>query len=261
MAATAARTARRAWVPVLIPGDDDIMRTKFGGKPYIPQGREWPLCPVSGEPLLFLCQLVARDSPLATDDPDTMLQFFARADATAVRDDIHGNVLARAVRAPDRYPAPPNAVIPRAATLLESATVLRWDEHSDYPDREELEFASALAADGSGVGDACAECLHPISGIKVGGWPYWVRVTPGSLAHRLLPPLALCCLSLPAGRTQIQACQRPHCDECGRELDIVFLQLDSHDPVFRGCFGDGGIAHIFQCRDHPKHFQLHWQCM
>jgi hypothetical protein len=101
-------------------------------------------------------------------------------------------VLARAVRAPDRYPAPPNAVIPQAATLLESATVLRWDEHSDYPDREELEFASALAADGSGVGDACAERLHPISGIKVGGWPCWVRVTPGSLANRLLPPLALC---------------------------------------------------------------------
>lgn len=176
MAATAARTARRAWVPVLIPGDDDIMRTKFGGRPYIPQGREWPLCPVSGEPLLFLCQLVARDSPLATDDPDTMLQFFARADATAVRDDIHGNVLARAVRAPDRCPAPPNAVIPQAATLLESATVLRWDEHSDYPDREAPEFASSLAADRSGVGDACAERLHPISGIKVGGWPYWVRV-------------------------------------------------------------------------------------
>eukprot|EP01043_Picozoa_sp_COSAG02_P007522 COSAG02_NODE_226_length_28168_cov_64.619153_3_plen_252_part_00 len=192
MAPTAARTARRAWVPVLVPGDDDVMRTKFGGRPYIPQGREWPLCPVSGEPLLFLCQLVARDAPLATDDPDTMLQFFARADAAAVRDDIHGSVLARAVRAPDRYPAPPNAIIPQAATLLESATVLRWEECSDYPDREEPEFASALAADGSGVGGACPERLRPISGIKVGGWPYWVRVTPGSLASRPLPPLALC---------------------------------------------------------------------
>ena len=192
MAATAARTARRAWVPVLIPGDDDIMRTKFGGRPYIPKGREWPVCPVSGDPLLFLCQLVARDSPLATKDPDTMLQFFARADLTAVRDDTHGHVLARAVRAPDRCPAPPNAVIPQAATLLQSATVSRWDEHCDYPDPEEPAFASALAADDSGGGDACAERLHPASGIKVGGWPYWVRVTPGSLANRLLPLLALC---------------------------------------------------------------------
>ena len=192
MAATAARTARRAWVPVLIPGDDDIMRTKFGGRPYIPKGREWPVCPVSGVPLLFLCQLVARDSPLATEDPDTMLQFFARADATAVRDDTHGNVLARAVRAPDRYPAPPNAVIPQAATLLESATVLRWDEHSDYPDPEEPEIDGALAADDSGGGDACVERLHPASGIKVGGWPYWVRVTLCSLATRPLPPLAIC---------------------------------------------------------------------
>ena len=261
MAATAARTARRAWVPVLIPGDDDIMRTKFGGRPYIPKGREWPVCPVSGVPLLFLCQLVARDSPLATEDPDTMLQFFARADATAVHDDTHGNVLARAVRAPDRYPAPPNAVIPQAATLLESATVLRWDEHSDYPDPEEPEIDGALAADDSGGGDACVERLHPASGIKVGGWPYWVRVTLCSLATRPLPPLAICKLSPPVRRTQIQACRWPHCDECGREMGIVFLQLDSHDTVFQGCFGDCGIAHIFQCRDHPKHFQLHWQCM
>ena len=181
-AATAAHAARRAWVPVLMPGDDDIMRTKFGGRPYIPAGREWPLCPVSGDPLLFLCQIVARGSPLApmTEDPDTMLQFFARADATAVHDDPHGSVLARAVRAPDRCPAPPNANIPQAATLLESATVSRWDEQCDYPDREEPEFAGAPSDDHSGGSDACVGRFSPAGGIKVGGWPYWVRVTPGS---------------------------------------------------------------------------------
>ena len=169
--------ARRAWVPVLIPGDDDVMRTKFGGRPYIPAGREWPLCPVSGHPLLFLCQIMARGSPLAAtvDDADTMLQFFARADAAAVDDDPHGNVLTRAVRAPDRHAAPLDASIPHAATLLESATVARWEEQLDYPGREEPHFTPVISDVGCTGSDADEKSCSPAAGIKIGGWPYWVR--------------------------------------------------------------------------------------
>ena len=58
---------------------------------------------------------------------------------------------------------------------------------------------------------------------------------------------------------QIQARQVPKCDDCAREMDILFLQLDSQGTIFEGCFGDRGIAYIFQCRDHPTQFQLLWQ--
>ena len=56
----------------------------------------WPTCKVSGDPLLFLCQIEARTSPLAACmEPDLMLQFFARAQGRAVGGD--GGVLARLV--------------------------------------------------------------------------------------------------------------------------------------------------------------------
>lgn len=158
------------------------MCTKFGGRPYIPQGREWPVCHVSGDPLLFLCQLVARDSPfgLAMEDPDTMLQFFTRADATVVVEEPYGNnVFARLIRAPDRYPAPPNADIPPAATLLKSATISRWDEYSDHPDREEQEcFVGEVGGGYCGGSDGhmvSFPAAAATAGIKLGGWPYWVR--------------------------------------------------------------------------------------
>ena len=60
---------------------------------------------------------------------------------------------------------------------------------------------------------------------------------------------------------QLQGRDVSSCHMCGAEMDVLMLQLDSQDSVFRDCFGDAGIAHIFQCKEHPENFDMAWQCM
>ena len=187
--AAAADTARKYWAPILHLGDDDTTRSKFGGKPFVPATMSWPTCKVSGDPLLFLCQIEARTSPLAACmEPDLMLQFFARAQGRAVGGD--GGVLARLVRAPDQQSEPANMGIPASVTLLESAVVTGWEEGSDYPGCEEPDFPLDKADEHDGGKEAYVDRFAPAGGLKIGGWPYWVRRPRFCTGLQLWPTLS-----------------------------------------------------------------------
>ena len=148
-------------------------------KPFIPATMSWPTCKLSGDPLRFLCQIEACASPLVhvvSMESDLMLQFFAGADGRSVEG---GTLRTRLIRSPGQQSEPANMEIPASATLLESAVVTGWEERSDYPGYDEPEFPHDMADVFSGGDEAYIERFGPTSGLKFGGWPYWVRFSPG----------------------------------------------------------------------------------
>jgi hypothetical protein len=203
---TAAHRARRAWVPTLLHGNGDIAATKFGGMPFMPAGLHWPRCQTAGDPMIFLCQIAASSpgSPFAhIIEPGTMLQFFADADGNSLHS-APGSVLGRLITAPEQDPASSlsatnSSCPPPGVELLEPtasacdgrsyyrapvggltpcgycAAVTQWTEIEDYPGPEEPAFPSSTAEQYSGGEDAYIDKYCPATGIKVGGWAYWVR--------------------------------------------------------------------------------------
>lgn len=64
---------------------------------------------------------------------------------------------------------------------------------------------------------------------KFGGWPAWV-----------------------------QGADRPPCPKCSRGVEALF-QIDSNDLV-DFMWGDVGVAHLFQCGEHPDELAFTWEC-
>jgi len=262
IAAHEAAALRRCWRPLLEPAGaaEDLLRSKFGGRPFLPADAEWPSCWKTGRPLLFLCQLDVPASPLRGMLTDVeaehgLLQFFARADGRQVAYDPQGELFTRVVAA---SAGQPQGTVPADATLLPARMVQSWAQGEDeQPHPAEPEFEPSL------------DLADPAPGLKLGGWPSWVRSSP---LHLLSWP------SRKPSDAQIQSRDVPLCVHCEREgiaseTSTLLLQLDgADDSVFAESFGDSGCGFIFQgncspaasrsCRDGlgHQHFKLTWQC-
>jgi hypothetical protein len=161
---------RAVWVrDVRTGGDDDPRRSKFGGTPLVLAGQQWPRCSSSGLPLLFLCQFSSEDTPAAIADAG-MLQFFVKVDGRRVSADEY--VCSRVVQ-PD--PESSLAELPADVTLLEAVTIDSWERQIDYPGYEDDEFPRGIAQQHDAGEDAYIERFRPLEGLKLQGWPLWVR--------------------------------------------------------------------------------------
>jgi uncharacterized protein YwqG len=104
-------------------------------------------------------------------------------------------------------------------------TITGWKPMDDYPNYEE---AGQLGLE---LSDDEMEAIeeYPISGDKLGGWPYWV-----------------------------QGVEYPACPSCGETMRLVF-QIDSEDNL-PYMFGDAGCGHITQCKTHKEQLAFGWAC-
>lgn len=246
------RQWRAAWRPVIekdVPG-----RSQIGGPPLLRHGEEWPICARCGKGRELFLQLDSRDLPHGAQWMGSgVLQVFycTRCDAElegwAPFSQAH---VVRLVPSDDLVPASPGPW-----GTLPPAAIAGWETFDDLPDPAEhdelglnLDYdfqrktiavhcpSIGVRIDGLDLeahdddGRELAEAISAAAaGDKLGGWPHWV-----------------------------QGVEYPNCPRCAARMAPVF-QLDSNYNL-DFMFGDGGVAHVTQCPQHPDVVAFAWAC-
>lgn len=224
---------RTAWLPLVLEQDGPAWASKFGGAAFLPEGESHPICPNCGRPLQLLLQLDVANLP----EPqcwgaDGLVQLFYCTNVDAKCESKcqafapgSRSVVARRVAA-DTPGGASSASIEHA---LAPKHIVEWSFADDYPDFEEpvsRQFGEQLTVDEF---YAWIDNGLTLVGEKLGGWPAWV-----------------------------QGADRPPCPKCSRGMEAIF-QIDSNDLVDL-MWGDVGVAHLFQCGEHPDELAFTWEC-
>ena len=215
---------RPTFKPVVEPGEQAGLESRFGGQPWLPAGEGWPRCGDCGNPMTFFLQVAAAEVPAAMRERfgAGLLQMFYCTDGCDGFEAFSPASLIRLVR-----PFGTGATPAEAATENFAAKrIVSWTEQVDLPDWDELaDLGVELPEEEI---DALGQ-TYPRAGDKLGGWPHWV-----------------------------QGVEYPSCRRCGRRMELL-VQVDSEDNV-PWMFGDMGCGHITQCPDHLDELAFGWAC-
>jgi hypothetical protein len=225
---------RTAWIPEVVEGDGPPLASKFSGAPALGRDEEWPLCGNCGRPMQLFVQLNAADLPEAEASRllGGFLQLFyctsseplCEVDCEAFfphsRSTLVRLLPATSVRS--EYGAA------SLAGMFPPKRIVGWKAATDVPGGDE---GGDLGLE---LSDEEAESLDeagrvPLQGEKLGGWPSW-----------------------------IQGVEYPSCRRCGQRMELLF-QIDSEKNL-PYMFGDAGIGHITQCREHRDEVAFGWAC-
>jgi hypothetical protein len=223
---------RSAWLPETDEGD--IGRgSGFGGRPFLPDGVDHPICPRCTRPMPLLAQLALADLPPGGPQRGAgLLQAFYcptrdERGFTSCNTELQGWAAFSACHvvrlvAADSPGAPSDAGEPYPALH-----VTGWRQVNDWPGWEE-QRALGIGIE-EDLANAISDAGYPRTGEKLGGWPAWV-----------------------------QSLEYPDCPRCGARMDVL-LQIDSEQllPIM---FGDVGTGHVTQCPDHPDVLTFAWAC-
>lgn len=220
---------RRAWKPIVAPGDGSPGASKFSGSVLVPAGARWPTCPNCGNPLQLFVQLNAADFPEAAPWPwpRGLLQLFycTNGDPLCEVDCEAYFPFSRSTLLRVLDLGTPTEVAALPAANFASLRITGWTEIDDLPHPEE----SASRAFNESELDAICEAGYPRAGDKLLGWPAWV-----------------------------QGVEYPNCPTCRKPMEYLF-QIDSEDNVPH-MFGDVGCGHISFCGEHPNVLAFAWAC-
>ncbi len=224
---------RTAWFPLVLRQDGPEWSSKFGGVPFIPEGESHPICSNCTRPMELLLQLdVATLPDPARFGGDGLVQlFFCTHRAPKCEHCLcgHGNhgprsLLARRGGAGARRCAS-TAV---TAGVVLPKHIVEWEAADDYPHCEESKAREVAERMTDEQMDAWLAGDTDLWGEKLGGWPVWR-----------------------------QAAVRPPCPRCSQPMESIF-QIDSNDLV-EIAWDDAGVAHLFQCAQHPDELAFTWE--
>ena len=233
---------RTAWLPELVEDDAAVVaRSKFSGVPSLLPEEVWPPCGHCNRPMQLFLQLDARDVPTeaAAALAGGILQLFyctnPESDCESICEAFSPHsraTLLRLLPPADQAPDGRGLLEPRSnaelpAGMFPAKRIVAWTPIDDLPSLQELdELGTVLSDDDEDVLDSWDV---PHGGEKLLGWPQWV-----------------------------QGIEYPKCRICGREMEHLF-QIDSEQSL-PYMFGDVGIGHITQCRDHRTELAFGWAC-
>lgn len=224
---------RRAFRPQVEPGDASGPVSKIGGAPWLPKGTEWPTCPNCKHPMQLLLQLHLAELPEGAPGRGPGLAqlfyclngeplcevdceaFVPRAKSVVTR--LVSTVKDGGDAAPRKVPNP-----------IKPKRIVGWQPEEDLPNSEEATGPLGMDDDDA-LFEALNEAQLPLSGDKLGGWPYWV-----------------------------QGLEYPDCPECKKPMRLLF-QIDSECHV-EHMWGDSGCAHLTQCETHRHQLAFGWAC-
>lgn len=236
------RHQRTAYVPQLGAGPSP---SRFGGRPDMAEGDEWPTCAGCERPTLFVFQLDLETSPADLGTGRIQLFYCPTDDGSCETwAPFAGANEARWSQGPASSRA-----LPGGTEMLTERSIVGWESVSEFPHPEEHEWLGLtyhydfrantvrmvcpeLGFDESGLDiEACsAELIGlPADRDKLLGWPRFV-----------------------------QGMNYPGCPRCGEPLTYLF-QIDSEVGTDL-MFGDVGIGHIMRCEAHPDVLSFAWDC-
>lgn len=213
--------ARPTWRLGRELGEGPVGSTRTGGLPDMSADEPWPDCGKCEKPLSFLFQLDMDALPAnAPALGGGLLRLFY-----CVEDDCIGEGEWEAFSVKHALPITGEPVarrdVPSGTHTHPAAHLVQWVPATDYPNWEDRDGLIAEIEQDAEIG--------PHDGHKLGGWPFWV-----------------------------QGQERPHCTVCKAVME-PFVQLDAAWDFSFG-FGDIGIGHISQCKDHQEIFAFAWAC-
>lgn len=225
---------RSAWKPIVKGHSSDGRASKFSGLPVLRRDETWPCCKHCGEPMQLFLQLDSNDLPEAAGTPfgNGILQvFYCTNDEQECETECEAffpfadSTLVRVLN-PLTEELVAAADNPVKAAFAEKS-ISGWEESEDYPNPEELEELGCELNDKQT--EALFDLEYPKDGDKLLGWPHWV-----------------------------QGVEYPACPDCGEPMSLIF-QIDSENNL-PYMFGDTGIAHVTQCKQHPERLTIAWAC-
>jgi uncharacterized protein YjbI with pentapeptide repeats/uncharacterized protein YwqG len=225
--------ARKVWKPILRDGDSSSTDSKYGGRPWLSEDEDWPICDGCGQPMPFILQLNMDNLPteVQTSSNKELLQIFCCA-PTLNDDDTNDdeNYWERHAYFVDPY-SPDKLVrivrpdgkendcqLPQFKEERSSVkTIIGWEVlPEDYPiEQELLEMGIEMSEEESLILD---ENGMPRYRDKLAGWPRW-----------------------------IQRCEYPNCPKCNQLMKKLVYQF--HREELDGC---DGLVYVFQCETHPE---------
>ena len=229
--------ARKAWIPeVTVAGSSEHTPagSRFGGRPWLPNGVAWPVCPGCDKAMHLFCQLAVDTLPGDVPLPSgKLLQLFYCTNTDPLcEDDLSSYepfgraVVARLVEAVDDAGAgslgETSDIEPFAARPVRA-----WSSREDLPHPTELDELDVEVS--SRVEDHLFDAELNSSATKWLGWPNWV-----------------------------QSVEYPRCRRCDCQMTYL-LQIESDGLIPVG-FGDMGIGHLSVCPFHPEEMSFHWAC-
>lgn len=224
---------KTTWFPVIKKSAGSVLTSKFSGIPLLHEKETWPICGSCQQAMQLFVQLNASELPAEAQHAfgDGILQVFYCTNLEQAGEECDAyypfaNSALLRILDPANVVAKTLDVSPVVNAFAEKV-IVGWQASDDYPNPEELEEL------GVELDEADPELLYELGYPKIGdkllGWPMW-----------------------------IQGIEYPDCPDCGDKMKLVF-QFDSDDNLDYG-FGDGGIAHVTQCEQHPQRLAIAWAC-
>lgn len=253
----------KAFRPTIKKEKGDITDSKFGGKPFLLKNERWPICGLCQEPMTLFVQLNIDKMPQEVKDSiglyAGMVQLFYCTNNKDQCGSCGGDYKVnekpdfQLVRLIDKEYIRENAkiVVPRNTKLFPEKIFFRLKDLGYENPYQEIEYSeifklSKVDKYTNKLPKALIDFLkgelyideeelqYLISYFiddrdKIGGYPYWVQNT-----------------------------SYPKCKKCSKNLSII-IQLSSNDhiPYY---FSDGGVGHIFICREHKEEIYFYWDC-
>ncbi|MGV3523312.1 MAG: DUF1963 domain-containing protein [Candidatus Sericytochromatia bacterium] len=222
---------RKAWSPRTDSVPAALTASKFGGRPWLAYGEEWPTCPHCRRRLSLLLQINLSELP--EPEGSGLIQLFYCTNREAGCEEIGEawQAFSPVVCARLVYPesSAPAICSDRDLPGFHERVITQWRELTGEPPHFD-EAWERLEAWGITVDDVWQDGLEALSephpGDKLGGWPHWQR--------------------------QIDY---PHCPRCGAEMEMFFQLAGDHLPLR---FGDDGCGWLTRCPDHPDVLAFGW---
>lgn len=244
LASWRSRNVRRAWRPVTTGAPADSL-SFFGGAPSL-EPESSPVCGQCSVPMSLLLQLNLHNLPKECGLPlnEGLLGVFA---CTATDGCDLGFPFSESSRVL-LYPSAPTPRLARAPNPFPRVSIAGWQPFDDLPDPDEhgllgLQYAYPEPT------VAAVDCDEPPVSVLVDD-------QTSSLAESFAS--AATGDKLGGWAKTIQGPAYVECTDCSSRMRLLF-QIDSLDNL-RHIFGDGGIAHVLYCPQHPRITAYCWQC-
>lgn len=224
------RTAFTIRTRVGEPREGDPL-SRFGGRPWLPNGQAWPACERCGQALKLLLQLDLDDLPPGGPPQRSgglaqLFHCFSESCGGRCKNGPSSDppYLARVVDT--RLPGAPAEHPLADGQAVQASTILDWEPRLELPGRAEH---GALGAELAGALERLADDrLQPAAADKLGGWPHWSG-----------PP-------------------RPAlCPTCGGPMELLF-QLDADGCLDLGAGADQPVGHLTRCPTHSSDLAFAW---
>lgn len=205
--------------------NETLLDSKFGGKPFVSKTHSWPVC-VCGEQMAFFLQLNSNHLPSKLNKEEVFGEGLLQLFYCIKCDNYEPFTKSHNIRLIKLDELNTDVDINEIKIDFEYRKIIDWQEFFDYPRVDEMLDLESLNDEEI---EQYENEYKSKSGEKLLGWPHWV-----------------------------QGVEYVFCPICSKQMRYIF-QLDSERNI-DFMFGDMGIGHISQCKDHPEQLVFTWAC-